>query len=128
MTFARLRIVKGFFDGAQETDRNIGRLHPRYPVLSGVLRKDFGEDGTQFVLVGDARAAITKLAAKEIGASEYINDKAAKQAIIGAGDIKRRIGTVIQADGRRAIRRIALTAWIHAAHQISHAVELRHGQ
>src|SRR5271168_907254 len=45
MALTRLRRVKGFFHGAQETDRNIGRLHSRHPILAGVLRKDFGEDG-----------------------------------------------------------------------------------
>src|ERR1700722_19577857 len=77
MTVARLGRVEGFLDGAQVTDGDIGRLHPGYPILAGVLRKKTGKDHAQLVLVGGARTAITKFAADKIGTSEHLDDKTA---------------------------------------------------
>src|ERR1700693_424874 len=101
MALAQLRRVEGFLDGAQVADGDIGRFHPRYPALAKILHKYTGEDRAQFLLVGRSRTPVAEFAAGEIRPAEHFDDETAIQPVIGAGDIKRRVGSIVDADGGR---------------------------
>src|ERR1700689_2149052 len=126
MALAHFRRVESLLDGPKIADGDVGRLHLRHPVFASILYKNPGEDRAQFFLVGRSRAPVTELAAGEIRAAEYFDDEAPIKTIIGAGDIEWRVGGLIDADGRRSVRGVALTAGIQASHQIGHAVKLGH--
>ena len=81
----------------------------------------------QFFLVGRTSLPVGELRiGNEVGPIEHFRDEAAVQPIIGAGHVERPVGGLVDADRRRAVRRIPETARILAADQIRHAVEAGH--
>src|SRR5664279_4226703 len=98
MALAHFRRIEGFLDGAKITDGDVGRFHLRYPVFAKVLHKNPGEDRTQFRLVGRSRTPVSEFTAGEIRPAEHFDDEAAIQPVIGAGDIKRRVGGLVYTD------------------------------
>src|ERR1700686_3340595 len=99
MALAHLRRIERLLDGTKKTDGDIVRPHLPSPVLPKILHNGPGEDRAKTLLVGRPRAPAAEFAAGEIGPAKYFDDEAAIQPVIGAGDIKRCVGSLVDADG-----------------------------
>ncbi len=127
MTIAHFRRVESLLDGTKIANRYVGLLHLRHPVLELVAGKNPGNDGAQLFPVGRPVFPVSKFGiGDEIGPFQHLGDQPAIQPVVGASHVEGSVGRLIDADGGRAVRRVAKTARIRAADQIGHAIEAGH--
>src|SRR5215469_15591545 len=98
MALANLGRIEGLLHRPKISNGDVQRLHLRNPVLASVLHKNPGKNGSQFVPVRGPRPAIAEFATGEIGTAKNVDDQAAVQSIVGAGDVKRRVGGAVHTD------------------------------
>src|SRR5216683_1933863 len=100
MPFARFGSVEPLFDGAEITNRYVGLLHFRHPILELIARKNASNDRAQLFPIGRSRPARGKVRiSDEIGPIKDFGHKASIQPVVGTGHVERPVGRLIQADG-----------------------------
>ncbi len=95
VALAHFRRIEGFLDGTKIADRDIGRLHLRHPAFPSCrwqISRSRISRNLSLLAVRDRRSANS--AAGQIGPPEHVDDEAAIQPVVGAGDIERRVGGI----------------------------------